>query len=198
MAWAPDYCTVDELSSYVRIDDAEDDVELAHAIAAASRSIDDHTNRQFGKVAAAEERTYWARPDYDRGYWVVDTDDYQTVTNLVVEVDGNAVATYVKEPLNAASKGRPWTRIAFTGDSEAQPTTHPHEVVVTALWGWTAVPATVKQATLLQASRFFKRRGAPFGVAGSPEMGNELRLLAKVDPDVAVTLKGYMRTRAVG
>jgi hypothetical protein len=66
-------------------------------------------------------------------------------------------------------------------------------VQVTATWGWTAVPATIKKATLLQASRFYKRRDAPFGVAGSPDMGSEMRLLAKVDPDVEVMLGDYRR-----
>jgi hypothetical protein len=64
-------------------------------------------------------------------------------------------------------------------------------VKVTALWGWTAVPVAVKQATLLQASRFFSRRHSPYGVAGSPELGSEIRLLARVDPDVGVSLRDY-------
>jgi hypothetical protein len=68
---------------------------------------------------------------------------------------------------------------------------------VTAVWGWTAVPTSVKQATLLQASRFHKRRHAPFGVAGSPEMGSEIRLLSRVDPDVSVALRDFNRLRAV-
>jgi hypothetical protein len=54
------------------------------------------------------------------------------------------------------------------------------------------VPSAVKQACLIQASRFFTRRYAPFGVAGSPESGSEMRLLAKVDPDVAVILGPYV------
>ena len=53
------------------------------------------------------------------------------------------------------------------------------------------VPSSVKLAVLLQASRWVKRREAPFGIAGSPEMGNELRLLAKLDPDVMVLLAGH-------
>lgn len=197
MAWAPDYLTVDELGAYTGADDGVDDAELAHAITAASRAIDQLTNRQFGKVAA-ELRTYTARPDYQGGYWAVDVDDYMTAVGLVVAVDGNTVATFDKAPLTAAQKGRPWTRVVFTADSEYSPATHPYKVDVTAQWGWTAVPAAVAAACKVQAARFFKRRDAPFGVAGSPDQGSELRLLAKMDPDVAVTLRGYMRPRAVG
>lgn len=197
MPWAPDYVTAGELASYLRIGDDVDDAELALAVTAASRAVDHDTNRQFGKVDAAEERIYQARYDYERGLWVVDVDDYQTATGLAVDVAGTAVATFTKEPRNAAPKGRPWTRVLFTSDSETQPCSG-DDVAVTATWGWTAVPSTIVQAALLQASRLFTRRGAPFGVAGSPDAGSEVRLLAKVDPDVAVALRPYRRTRAVG
>ena len=63
------------------------------------------------------------------------------------------------------------------------------------------VPASVKLATEMQASRWAKRRDAPFGVAGSPELGSELRLLPKLDPDVEVLLSGhgdYVRYGTVG
>lgn len=201
MSWQPDYVTSSALSGYLGIDDLDDDPEAALAVTAASRAIDDATNRQYGKVDAPEARTYYARPDYKTcasWSWIVDVDDYQTATGLVVTVDGVAVTTFLKEPVNAAQRGRPWTRVAFTIDSEALPTTHPHQVDVTALWGWTAFPGQVPPAALLQAARFFKRKDAPFGVAGSPDIGSELRLLAKVDPDVAVMLRGLIRPRAVG
>jgi hypothetical protein len=197
MAWAPDYCTIPELKAYVGLDDTIDDVVMVSAISAASRVIDHATNRQFGKVAAPETRTYRARPDYELGRWMVDVDDYQTAPTAVT-VDAGTVTTYVKEPYNAVQRGRPWTRITFTADSEFTPDSHPHEVVVTALWGWTTVPEPVKQACLLQASRLFVRRHSPFGVAGSPDMGSEVRLLARADPDVAVTLQDFKRLRSVG
>lgn len=198
MAWAPAYASDEDLRDYVRVDDFDDDAQAGLAIDTASRAIDDHTHRQFGKVDTAVERLYTAWPDYERCRWVVTIDDVQTATGLLVAVDGTAVATYRLEPVNAAADGRPWTSLAFTSDSEATPTGTEHEISVTAVWGWTVVPETVKQATLLQASRLLKRRDAPFGVAGSPDMGSELRLLAKVDPDVAVALRGLRRPRAVG
>jgi hypothetical protein len=46
---------------------------------------------------------------------------------------------------------------------------------------------------MLQASRFYARRDSPYGVAGSPDLGSEVRLLSKVDPDVAVSLADYVR-----
>jgi hypothetical protein len=57
------------------------------------------------------------------------------------------------------------------------------------------VPSAVKLATRLQASRFMARRDSPYGVAGSPDAGSEIRLLSRVDPDVAVALRGFSRPR---
>jgi len=200
MAWAPDYCTLDELRDYVTRDGSTiDDVYLGLAKSSAARAIDQDTGRQFGQVSAPEARTYVARPDYDRGYWCVDVDDFQDATGLLVAIGEPpflGVTTFVKAPVNAPATGRPWTRIEFTADSQAYPTNPPHDVIVTAKWGWLAVPPTVEGANLLQGSRFATRRQAPFGVAGSPEQGSEMRLLAKVDPDVHVMLNNYRRIRA--
>jgi uncharacterized phiE125 gp8 family phage protein len=200
MAWAPDYITAAELKAFLRIDDTADDVQLGVAITAASRAVDSHCNRQFGVVAAAAEFKYTAWANTERGVWVIDVDDLMTTTNLAIEVDGTALAVdeYTLEPVNAAAKGRPWTCLTVADDSATQPTGVAHEVAVTALWGWTTVPTAVKQATYLQASRFFARRQSPYGIAGSPDQGSELRLLSRVDPDVAVSLTDYRRPRAVG
>lgn len=197
MAWAPDYVSVDELKAYLRIADTVDDDELAIIVAAASRAIDDHTNRQFGKVAAAEQRLYTARYDYERRRWVIDIDDLMTTTDLVILVGGVALTGYRKEPVNAAAKGRPWTRLVVDQDSAVIPTGEEYEVAGTAIWGWTATPATVKLAARLQSSRFHSRRDSPYGIAGSPDAGSEMRLLSRVDPDVGVSLRSYMRPRRV-
>lgn len=188
MAWAPDYCTTAELKSLLRIGDTDDDTELALAITAASRVIDRATNRQFGVVSAVEDRVYETAWDRRRSVYVVEVDDFQTTTGLVVtdsngDVTSNSALTLY--PLRAAAKGYPW-------ESFTVPTITP-TVTVTAKWGWTSVPTPIKQATLLQASRIFKRKDSPFGVAGSPDLGSELRLLAKVDPDVEVIVGPFRR-----
>jgi hypothetical protein len=197
MAWAPDYVTLAALKTYLRISDNVDDADLAIDITAASRAIDDHCNRQFGKVTAAEARIYTPRPDYERGVWVVDIDDLDDVTGLAVLVGGSAVTSYTLEPVNAVVKGKVWTRLVISADSSVQPTGTDNEAAITAKWGWTTAPVSVGHACRLQASRFNARRGSPYGVAGSPDQGSEMRLLARVDPDVGVSLRGYRRERAV-
>ena len=206
MTWAPDYCTADELKAFVRIADDLDDVQLGLAIAAASRAIDAATHRQFGLVDTPEARVYTARYDGARLRWYCDIDDLMTTTGLSVAVDTEADETYAGvvtlhalRPANAAQKARPYTELVFRPDSSVQPNGVEAGVEVTARWGWTVVPDAVKQACLLQSSRLLSRRDSPFGIAGSPENGGELRLLAKVDPDVEVAIADYRlrRPRAV-
>jgi hypothetical protein len=200
MAWSPDYLEVEQLAEYVNITDSDDDALLAPAIAAASRAIDQNTHRQFGLVAAPEERRYTARWSPRRGRWVVQVDDFQTVTGLAVNLDldddgtfSDAVTGFTKLPLNAAVEGRPWEQLVLLADTSLCGAEG--EVAVTARYGWTAFPEVVVQACYLQASRFYERRKAPFGVAGSPDAGSEMRLLAKVDPDVAVMLLPVTRRK---
>lgn len=198
MAWAPDYATLAELKSFVRITDTADDAELTVALTSGARAIDTHCNRQFGKTDSAEQRLYTARPDYKRGKWVIDVDDFQTVSGLVVTIGGTATTEFTKEPVNAAAKGRPWTRLSIDPAATVKPTGEEYEIAITIVWGWTTVPVAVKEANELQSSRFFSRRNSPYGIAGSPDQGSELRLLSRVDPDVGVALRSYVRPWAVG
>lgn len=184
--WKPDYATVEELRAYAGItddDDTTDNDKLQRNIAAASRSIDKHCHRQFGKVDGAQLRTYTAR-----GY-AVDIDDLMDLTAVTVTSAGLPATVSRWLPQNAAFDGVPYTRLYLTGTVSSAPAA----ISITGLWGWAAVPDSVKEATLLQALRFSLRKNSPFGVAGSPDLGSELRLLEKVDPDVAVMLRDYVR-----
>lgn len=197
MAWAPTYATAADLKAFVRIDDTLDDTQVDLAVEAASRAVDEHCGRQFGLVDAPEARRYTPLPVRSRRRrtaWVVPIDDLMTEDGLEVATEAGVITSYRLRPANGPATGAPWTELLIEGvylhgDDD--------EVEVTATWGWSQVPTAVKQATLLQASRLLSRRNSPYGVAGSPELGSELRLLAKVDPDVAVTLGPYVRRWAV-
>lgn len=193
MPWAPDYVTDAELKSYLRIGDTADDAQIKLAVTSGSRAVDGTTYRQFGQVAAAEARTYTPRWDDSLCRWVIVIDDLMDQAGLTVVLPTGAITLFTLDPANAAQRLRPWTRIVVSDDSTVKPKGEAGEATVTAKWGWSTVQDTIKEATLLQSARFFKRRDAPFGVAGSPETGSELRLLAKVDPDVAVMLRSYIR-----
>lgn len=209
MPWAPSYATALELREFVRIDDDADDTVIGVALDGASRAIDDACDpregrvRQFGKTAGQEARWYTATlRGYDvpvRGQWVVECDDIADATGLTVAIDDPAAPVPVvlgctPRPRNAAQVGRPYTSLGFAGSSLPSPSPLADVVKVTAVWGWPSVPTAIHQACLLQASRLLSRRDAPFGVAGSPETGSEIRLLARLDPDVELLVRPYRRT----
>jgi len=204
MAWAPDYATTAEARAYItRHSETVDDTELALAVTASSRAIDlccsqGNTARQFG-VVTAEERFYTPRWDRRRLRWIIEIDDLMSTVGFdpqLQDADGNdvgAIDAYILEPRNAAVKSRPWTHLVVKPTSTYTPTGIEYEAALTAPWGWTTTPTPVKNATLLQTSRFFSRRDSPYGIAGSPDDGSEMRLLARVDPDVSVMLGSFKR-----
>jgi hypothetical protein len=199
MVWRPDYATTAQVKTALGITDATDDTEIATAITAASRAIDRATSRQFGNVTGTPTpRAYDACWDRHRPTpaWVVSIDDLYDATGLAVTIAGVTVtaANYQLEPRNALADGDVYTSLVLLAGAEAKPTAGiPRIDLSTDKWGWAAVPATVLNACKLQTGRFHKRRDALFGVAGSPADGSEVRLLAKLDPDVAVMLVDYTR-----
>ena len=183
--WAPDYITLPDLKDVVDVDDTADDVYLSLLPSAVSRAVDRACLRQFGQVSTVEERTYRVRYSRSRGLWRAIIDDVQDLTGLVVPDD-----RFTLGPDNADLKGKPWTYVDFVGDPQGDRCGF---MSMTALWGWSAVPDAVSLASFLQANRWSSRKDSPFGIAGSPDQGTELRLLARVDPDVAVSLRDYRR-----
>lgn len=204
MAWAPDYATTAELKAHLRITDTADDTAVAAATAAASRAIDHECNRQFGAESPAVARTYTYDPClYIDGCPAIAIDDLSSSTGLIVALDEDDTAGYATTitigtdftlwPYNASRDGKPWTHLLTRGPSQYRFPRYPNSIRVTGLFGWLSVPPVVKTACLIQSARFFVRRDAAFGVAGSPEAGSELRLLDRLDPDVALLLTSVKR-----
>lgn len=196
MAWAPDYVSATDIATYLGVSDTVDNALYSTWATAASRAVDRKCNRQFGKLSVAASRTY-RRPAYyvaDLGLWVVDIDDVFDLTGMTVGGVAYASSGATLLPDNAPADSKPWTALGFTSD----PCTTRTPLVVTALFGWASVPTQVIAACQLQAARWNFRRNAPAGVAGSPDSGSEVRLLAKLDPDVSTTLVGLSRRRRAG
>ncbi len=188
MVWAPDYVTAEQLKTYLKIQHDEDDVFLANWATAVARNVDDFCYRQFGKVDSSETRYFSPYWDSHECKTFIDIDDLYDAAGLtIVDYDTNSITDYTLEPRNALLKGKVYTRISlsgrYTGDF----------AFTSDKWGWSDVPASIPTATYIQASRVAARRGAPFGVAGSPTDGSEIRLLAQLDPDFKTTLKPYVR-----
>lgn len=210
MAWEPDYVTTTQLGPFEGITASAPSTDVAArlqwAVTAASRAVDREVSkkrhRQFGLLATPEARYFTPQWRDESRRWVVEIDDVQTTVGMVVEIDQDeddvheltlSASDYVLRPRSAPSLLRPWTQIAIKQATVTLPAPIPDSVKVTARWGWTTVPVTVEQATLLQANRFFTRRDSPYGVAGSPESGSTQELESEVDPDVALMLRSYRK-----
>jgi hypothetical protein len=199
MPWKPAYITYPQLATAVRADSVARKEDLEDACEAASRTVDKAANRQFG--SATGTRLYEPIWSASNGMWQVDTDDFEADQLTAVAYDSAGDYTYATAmdiasllpyPFNASQDGRPYEGFYVRRTSLARPA----RFRVTAdPWGWSAVPRTVIAATKLQAVRFFARYDAPFGVAGSPSDGSEVRLLARADADVIVMLKSRQLVR---
>jgi hypothetical protein len=186
------YVSVAEIKAAIGIasTDVADDPAITLAIEAASSSIDDWCHRSFD---LSEPVTRLYRYQGSR----LSVDDIGSLTGLALAVDPflNGVSFYL-DPPNALVDGKPWTHLS-TDSGTAIPTIttslNGPNVSVTARFGWPAVPAVVKQAARIQAMRFYKRKDAPFGISGSPDMGGEMRLLSQLDPDVQALVRPLIK-----
>lgn len=192
MAITNGYATAAELKTRLGISDATDDSPIEAVIEAASRAIDAHCRRRF---YAANETRYYTAEDHD----IVFVDDVLSVSALATDSGNRTYATtwattdYDLEPHNATLNGQPYTMICTTPQGSYHFTAHKKGVKVTGSFGYSATtPDLVNEACLIQAARLFKRKDAPFGIAGVGDLG-EIRLTSALDPDVKMMLASLVK-----
>ena len=191
------YCTAAELR--IHLGDAGTTLNatlLDRAVNAASRAIDKYCGRRFWQDSAVAARLY--APDDAYTAWV---DDISTTTGLIVATDTTgdgayattwAASDYQLEPLTAAGDSTPWWRIVAIGSYTFPQGARRAPLQVTAKFGWASIPDEVNQACLIRAGALFKRREAPFGVAGFSDLG-VVRISRRGDPDVVELLDPFVR-----
>lgn len=185
---ANEYATLALFKTYLGISDATRDDLLNQALASGSRSIDEACGQRFYLDGSASQRTYNPRRRIysDASGDLLLVDAIGSTTGLVVEVGSGsswtAVTDYETFPDNALAKGVPITGLLRPASLWTWSYSSRTRVRITARWGWPAIPEAIETATLIQASRFFKRKDSPEGVLGSAEWG-AVRL-SRRDPDV--------------
>ncbi len=204
------YCTPEELKAYMGSPDAGTnyDTQLRMAAESASRSVDATCGRMFW-LTTLEAHTFVPRDYYDLKL----CDDIGSTTGLIVATDNDAdgvyetvwdASDYELLPYNApyaSPEAEPWTQIKAVGTK-----TFPlviggiprrmNRVQITARWGWPAIPAAVRQATLIKAARIFHRRNSPQGIATFDDFG-AVRVNRQEDGDVVLLLEDYISTDSV-
>jgi len=196
MAIVNGYCSLAEIKASARITDNVDDSLLELAVESASRMVDSYTQRYFYNAGTAT-RLFAPQDSY-----VAEIDDLITLTTLQTS-DGDDFGTtwaakdYQLEPLNGnvdGLTGHPATRIRAVDDFIFNVLDGEATVRVVGVWGWSAAPIAVKQATIIQAARIFKRNDSPLGIAGFGEMG-AVRVGVQLDPDVKHLIDVYRKVR---
>ena len=198
MAITNGYATLAQVKSALRISDSIDDSILEMAVESASRAIDGHAARHFYSTGTATR--YYAADDS----FIVQTDDIAgTAITLQTSSAGDGVfdttfttIDYQLEPLNGKVDGLdvPFTRIRAVENFLFPVEVEQALVKVTAVFGWPAVPIAITQATIIQASRIYKRLESPLGVAGFGDLG-AISVTRDLDPDVAQLVAPYRRHR---
>jgi hypothetical protein len=168
------------------------------AVESASRAIDSYCNRVFYSTGTAVVRYYSPQDSY-----LCDIDDLVSLTSLYTNSDETQSSYNIQwtsedrqlEPLNGLADGQPtpFTRIRAIGDYTFQTLNGEASVKVTGVFGYSAVPIAITQATVIQASRIYKRLDSPLGII-SGELGT-MRVGTRLDPDVAQLVDGFRKVR---
>jgi hypothetical protein len=214
MALTNAYATVAELRGLLKDDGAKLDAPtIERALNASSRAIDDYCHRRFWVDATVQTREYQVLSPR-----LAHLDDISTTTGLIVKTDTGLDASWATtwtsgtdfrlEPRNADKDGPSyaWWKIVAIG-AKLFPICHGpggawggsqlvvyrerDTLQVTAMFGWSTIPDQVNQACLLKAVSLFKRKDAPFGVAGFGEFG--VVRIGRNDPDVQGLLDPFVR-----
>jgi hypothetical protein len=196
------YITLDELKSALRITDQIDDSLLTAAINSAASFVNTHCQRSFTAAGTAITTNLYVPV----GRWdPLQIDDALTVTEVAIDEDlDRSYSTVLRDidyqthPVNSVTEGIPYpiTSLRPQEDGYWPMWNNRATVRVRGRFGWPAVPAPVREATLLQASRLFTRLESPLGVAGFGDMG-VMRVSFKGDPDVLMLLAPFRKLRVI-
>jgi hypothetical protein len=199
MAITNGYATLAEVKSSLRITDNLDDALLETAIESASRMIDGYTARTFFNAGTAV-RNYAAT---DALNLIIDDAISVSQVSSTDEIGDTYTIwepnDYQLEPLNSRSDGlyMPYTGIRAVNTYTWPVVDQQALCRITGVWGWASIPIAIKQATIIQSSRLFKRLDSPLGIAGFGDMG-AIRVNRYLDSDVEQLAMPYRIMRNFG
>ena len=185
------YASNTQIKAALGITDSDRDTLITMAGASASELIDLHCGRDFGSGTATRyfngSDSHELRVDDLAGTAI--TVSTSTNADLVYDVTWSA-ADYLLTPLNARQNGITWPYTGLEAMKSLHFPTGASTVRIAGVFGWPAIPASITEAAVLQASRLYMRFQSPLGVAGSNDFG-AMRVTRSVDPDVAVLLADF-------
>ena len=185
------YVDKTDLKNMIGLSGTSQDNNIDNAINATSRLIDQITGRHFYKSESVQVKYFTPNNPF-----ILDVPDIAHTTGLIVQLDTD----FYLKPLDVVDQDGdndiPFQTLVIF-DRRSSERFDPdiiRNVKITAIWGYNVVPDAIKQATLLQASRLWKRKDSPFSTYGSSDTG-ERELFQKMDPDAKTLIKPYIRHR---
>lgn len=209
------YCLVSDIRGELGDTGTKLDLALLEkAVNASSRAVDRWCSGGLGVVAP---RRFWRDAAPTVRMFAVDeptlawVEDIASPTGVIVKTDDDADGVYettwtagvdyhlaplnvdVAAPDDTATPYAFW-QIAAIGTRGFPRFSRRAGLQVTAEFGWSSIPEEVKAATILKAVSLFRRKDAPFGVAGVTDFG-PVRI-SRTDPDVIDLLREYRKIRS--
>ena len=186
--------TAEAVESYYRSEITADRALVEVACLAVTSVIEQMCQRQFAVAGSATARTYVPRPQST----VLRIHDCTSVTTVVENSATLTAGTgYQAEPVQTVSwagETTPYTQLRRLGG-----TWYTYEgtgtVVVTAAWGWAAIPDAVTQAAYIGVKEILDAREVRFGIAAVTEFGPTR---VRQNPMVAQLLAPYRRVESFG
>lgn len=209
---ADQYIDKNEFKARLGLSGTAQDDNIDRAIDASSRLIDSYCQRRFFQDSVVTIKYFNPISTV-----FLDVPDLSTTTGLIVQLDTTDDGSYdttltlntdfdlrpINPRINKITDGvtyyHPYTelRILETRSSERFEPLVNKNVKITAKWGWTKIPDAIVEATVIQATRIWKRKDTPFNVFGNESTGT-VELFSKFDPDALELIKGYRRLNLSG
>lgn len=165
------WLTTDVLKQYVRSQLVVDDGFYEQAIQSAENWLDERTQRRWVVASGSSARSF--NPSGSRVLFI---NDCTTITSVVD--NGSTLVSgidYQKEPLNGLSDTGevvPYYRLVRLGGVEWYEITEGlASVVITAAWGWLAIPPMILEACKIVAKDYFLQRDVNHGLVDISDVG---------------------------
>jgi hypothetical protein len=210
---AENYATIPEFKeqmSEVPWDDSYETIIKA-MLERASRQIDRLIKRWPGFFYAKTESTRYFTGRGDSELWISEAPLATAPTSVAVAESGVvddstdsggdytawASNDYLLWPYNAVQHSEPFLRldIDVLNGTKAIWYAYPKGIKIVGKFGFaTTTPPDIKQATLVQCIRWFKRAQQAYADTGAILDLGQLRYVQKLDPDVENTIMNFMET----
>lgn len=181
------YAELEDLKARLDITGSENDYILEQVLEAASRQVDGWCGRVFFGGDSTRRLTA------DSHCLIVLPEDLYELTSIAVDRDGDGTYETAWQVNDVDLQPYPGPYQVLRPRSGKMFPRHRYAVQVVGLWGFGEdAPPAIREATLLQAARLYKRKDAPFGVTGNADHG-QIQTISRVDPDIKELIAPFIR-----